>query len=456
MGLVPFAFSIHQIVSSVGADVGFAAIVGLAILVLLYFAQARETANLREQAFQAAQRVEHLEARIAQVARGQTVSAPAPVGATPAGATLGVSRAVPAAVAVGARSRMAPGAPAGVAAPALAAATKMIPTAVPAVSQPVPAVVSEQNAPAISPSRSVHDGAPAAEPAAADVPAVAAATAGARAVESEPPRAGVVAAAPAVSGEPPMELATAGVVPLEPAPEVTAVAGPAYEGSAGVPPATFAGAGNGAARDYAYAPPAADRGAPPPATDRGAPPPTERPRVRPIAPRRRPLDPEPPRRRSRVGRLIALLAGAAAAGALLVVILTLTQNSGTSSSPSQNRNAASTHSGKKAATFNPSTVTVAVLNGTAVPGLAGRTAARLAALGYKQGTVATASNQTFTGSVVAYLPGHHADALQVARALKLKPSAVQPIDSNTQAVACAQSPCNAAVVVTTGADIASH
>ena len=66
--MVPFAFSIHQIVSSVGADVGFAAIVGLAILVLLYFAQARETANLREQAFQAAQRVEHLEARIAQVA----------------------------------------------------------------------------------------------------------------------------------------------------------------------------------------------------------------------------------------------------------------------------------------------------------------------------------------------------------------------------------------------------
>ena len=32
---------------SVGADAGFAAIIGLAILVLLYFAQARETANLR-------------------------------------------------------------------------------------------------------------------------------------------------------------------------------------------------------------------------------------------------------------------------------------------------------------------------------------------------------------------------------------------------------------------------
>jgi hypothetical protein len=50
MGSVPFAFSIHQFVSSVGSDAGFASIVGLAILVLLYFAQARETAGLREQA----------------------------------------------------------------------------------------------------------------------------------------------------------------------------------------------------------------------------------------------------------------------------------------------------------------------------------------------------------------------------------------------------------------------
>ena len=89
MGLVPFAFSVHQIVSSVGADVGFAAILGLAILVLLYFAQARETATLREQAYEAAQRVEQLEARVAQVARRQPAPAPvpAPPGA-PAGATL--------------------------------------------------------------------------------------------------------------------------------------------------------------------------------------------------------------------------------------------------------------------------------------------------------------------------------------------------------------------------------
>ena len=57
MANLPLALSVHHFVSSVGADAGFAAIIGLAILVLLYFAQARETANLREQAYEAAQRV---------------------------------------------------------------------------------------------------------------------------------------------------------------------------------------------------------------------------------------------------------------------------------------------------------------------------------------------------------------------------------------------------------------
>ncbi len=50
MGPIPFAFSVHHFINSVGSDAGFAAIIGLAILVLLYFAQARETSSLREQA----------------------------------------------------------------------------------------------------------------------------------------------------------------------------------------------------------------------------------------------------------------------------------------------------------------------------------------------------------------------------------------------------------------------
>ncbi|HEY2737774.1 MAG TPA: hypothetical protein VGK45_05175, partial [Thermoanaerobaculia bacterium] len=72
-----------------GADAGFAAIIGLAILVFLYFAQARETSTLREQAAESFQHLEELEARIAQLSRsgsgtGAITSPPAPAPA-PAG-----------------------------------------------------------------------------------------------------------------------------------------------------------------------------------------------------------------------------------------------------------------------------------------------------------------------------------------------------------------------------------
>src|SRR5438270_1592235 len=77
MASIPFAFSVHHFINSVGAYAGFAAIIGLAILVLLYFAQARETASLREQAYEAAQRIQQLENRIVQLGR-QTAPAPAP------------------------------------------------------------------------------------------------------------------------------------------------------------------------------------------------------------------------------------------------------------------------------------------------------------------------------------------------------------------------------------------
>src|SRR5437762_1136495 len=76
MGNVPFAFSVHHFVSTVGADVGFASIIGLAILALLYFAQARETASLREQAEDSAEHLRELELRLAQLSRGSAGAAP--------------------------------------------------------------------------------------------------------------------------------------------------------------------------------------------------------------------------------------------------------------------------------------------------------------------------------------------------------------------------------------------
>src|SRR5437660_804405 len=79
MGSIPFAFSVHHFINSVGADAGFAAIIGLALLALLYFAQARETATLREEARESAHRVQELEARLSQLSRAQP---PAPADAS--------------------------------------------------------------------------------------------------------------------------------------------------------------------------------------------------------------------------------------------------------------------------------------------------------------------------------------------------------------------------------------
>jgi LytR cell envelope-related transcriptional attenuator len=148
MATTPFALSVHHFISSVGADVGFASIIGLAILVLLYFAQARETANLREQAYEAAQRVSQLEARLTTLATRQQQAAGAaqPAVAARAGnqATAVPGRTVPApAPAMVGAAATAPGPPAGVAAPALAAATKLIPTD-PVGSEPVAADVAER------------------------------------------------------------------------------------------------------------------------------------------------------------------------------------------------------------------------------------------------------------------------------------------------------------------------
>jgi hypothetical protein len=46
---VPYAFSIHHFVSSVGDDAGLVSIIGLLVMAVLYFVQARETAGVRRE-----------------------------------------------------------------------------------------------------------------------------------------------------------------------------------------------------------------------------------------------------------------------------------------------------------------------------------------------------------------------------------------------------------------------
>jgi len=95
-----------------------------------------------------------------------------------------------------------------------------------------------------------------------------------------------------------------------------------------------------------------------------------------------------------------------------------------------------------------STVTVSVLNGTTVAGLARSAATKLQASGFKIGQVTNAADNARSATIVAYAPRHQAEALDVARIIGVGPDAVQPIDQGTRLIAGP----DAVVVVTVGAD----
>jgi LytR cell envelope-related transcriptional attenuator len=90
--------------------------------------------------------------------------------------------------------------------------------------------------------------------------------------------------------------------------------------------------------------------------------------------------------------------------------------------------------------------TVAVLNGTTVPGLAAQVSDELSRGGFRRGSVTNAADQQRPATTVAHAPGQKRAADEVAKLLKV-PS-VSPIDSGTQAIAGG----DAAVVVTVGND----
>lgn len=93
------ALSLSDQVEKFGAYAGFAAVVGLAVLSLLYFASARELKRLREWADRAPERVADLEARVGDLARQRAV-VPGPV-AKGAAAKPGAKPATAAATAAG-------------------------------------------------------------------------------------------------------------------------------------------------------------------------------------------------------------------------------------------------------------------------------------------------------------------------------------------------------------------
>jgi hypothetical protein len=92
-------------------------------------------------------------------------------------------------------------------------------------------------------------------------------------------------------------------------------------------------------------------------------------------------------------------------------------------------------------------VTVAVLNGTTVDGLAGRVGERIQGSGFDLGTVATNSDQNRSATSIMYAEGGRADALEVGKVIGVGADAVRPVDSGTQLLGK-----NARVVVIVGAD----
>ncbi len=411
---VPFALSIHKFVNSIGADAGFAAFICVAVIGLLYFAQARETATLRERLEDAHERIGGLEARIAQLMHLQSTRqaspqpvpgrvaqparvTPPPAAARPMGSAIASVRRIPSATAAAA-SAPAPGAlfpvaPVGMGAPALASATKLIP-------DPVPA----PGATAASDDTFVVPG-----------PAVPAANGKS---ETAVPAAAVSPRAGGGPTPPRVQIRTDGN-PSAPTSRRTAAA-------AARPPdeARFDVFEQGRAGSRSR-----------------------------FGGRRLPF-------------VIGLIALVVIIGGLVAI---LESGSNTTNSTVHGSNTTATtnsssgsHKGKKhkAPPFTASTVTVAVLNGTGVQGLAADVAKVLSSAGYKKGSITNAASQTERTTTVYFRPGYKADALHVATQLKLKRASVQAATA-IALQACATTPtgtttsCSGNVIVSAGQDKAS-
>jgi LytR cell envelope-related transcriptional attenuator len=93
----------------------------------------------------------------------------------------------------------------------------------------------------------------------------------------------------------------------------------------------------------------------------------------------------------------------------------------------------------------PGNVTVAVLNGTTVPGLAAALRNQIAAAGFKKGAINNFSDQQLAESVVQYATGRQAEAKAVSRRVGI--SQREPVTASSRALAG-----DATVIVIAGAD----
>ena len=383
-----------DIIEQIGAYGGLAAVLGLAVLSALYFSQARDVKRLREWAGRAPERVAE-GAAAEQIERG-------------------------------------------------------------VVAQPQPKVVQEAQpgAPPVPSAKPATPGAKPATPAAKPVPAAAAAAAGAGPATADQKVAAGQKAAPAKPGVPVATpaAASAGAATAAPAKESTVDSPQSTEGKPPTPATATPGDGAPAAPEA----PSPPKPPAPPAKPRPTVPlPSQKPRPSDTAifpPRAEPgffsrlLD--SPRYLVLAIAGVLIVGGAAAFG---VVQLTKDDEGGsTGADVSSGGGGGGGDTGgdePKPAPVTPSEVTVSVLNGTTIPGLAASIGDKVEAQGFVLGNVDNSADQGARNeSVVLFTDGAEREATAVGRRLGI--SQREPIDPTSQAIAG-----DASVVVIAGTDL---
>ncbi|HTW41007.1 MAG TPA: LytR C-terminal domain-containing protein [Solirubrobacteraceae bacterium] len=503
MSLLPLALSLSSTFTKIGAIAAFAALVGIALLALLVFSQARELKRLREWAGRAPERAAELEQRVtASAAMRVQPQAPGaypqghgpPARAAPSGVPIQAPAAAAAAAAAPAtRVAGVPGAmPATPAVPGAMPATPGMPSPVPVAASGAPSPIPP--APGVPPPATGTPRPPSGLPGTPATPmavptgrAVNAGGAPATPLGAPVSAAGVAQSRPLTAGPPTPTVAD----PRAPVPPPPATAAASAAASASAPPAVTPA--SAASAPPSAAPPSAapPNMAPASAAPAASAPPSAAPRVPAAAagtPARLPPPPAPPpgtslpsstqaraasapplgersvyaaRPAPRRARVLVLLAGAAVvAGAVAAIAIGAVGGSshhGTASNAASvrsvhGRSRTHAHHATAAQTpaVSPAETSVVVLNATEVEGLAHRTASALQQSGYSQAT-ALSGRPPGSGqvSVVEYVSGHQAEAGAVARSLGI--AHVLPIEAGVTALAG-----SANVVVIVGADRAGQ
>ncbi|MGH2859307.1 MAG: hypothetical protein ACRDMJ_17690, partial [Solirubrobacteraceae bacterium] len=276
MAPIPYAtLSVHHFISTYGAYAGFAAVLGLAILVLLFFSQARDGAVLRRRAEDAEDELHSLQSYVSQLSRsleqvrataGESAG-PGPVRVAPPpaaalAATPAPSRGVPVprpTVVPASQPAVAaiPFAPAGVGAPALSSATRLIPAGVEdqiSIRAAAPAVAAGAGLDGQLEPAAVGAGAPIGDGERSAVPSAVATIAAPVPLAGDSPEPGHELG-PDAGVESTESTALAGAPEVAEPSEVAEPREPA-----GPPPSTAAGGANGANGHGAQAPPSSGRG----------------------------------------------------------------------------------------------------------------------------------------------------------------------------------------------------